>query len=188
MSDFPPDPPSGAEDVRLTPASLRAHLQDLEQRLFKARRVTIALQLTIALLLVALVVTVAKRSRGLVIEDDEGRPRIEASISDGRSLLEFLDRDGVVRARLGERSGKGVMELYSPTEASTSELAVELVAYPPRLALRREPAEIRLALESGGIPRIAMTGRDGAPLWRVREDPDFGLLEYRRPPPAPEGP
>jgi len=187
MSDFPPDPPSDAEDVRLTPASLRGHLQDLERRLFKARRMTIALQLTIALLLVALIVTVTKRSRGFVIEDDEGRPRIEASVDFDRSLLEFLDHDGVVRARLGERNGEGVMELYSARMSSTSEPAVELVAYPPRLTLRHEPAEVRLGLEFGGLPELDMTGREGRTVWFLREDPDFGVYEYRRRPPPPPG-
>lgn len=184
MSDFPPDPPSEAEDVRLTPASLRGHLQDLERRLFRARRVTIALQLTIALLLAALVVTLAGRKRDVLVEDDEGRPRIETYVSDREALLRIIDRDGVVRASFGESFGTSVLRLHGQESSQEGEVMVELATNPPRLALRHNEAEIGLDLGLQGIPWIRARGRDGKLVWSVREDEYRGVYEYRRRPPA----
>lgn len=188
MSDFPPDPPSDGEDVRLTPASLRGHLQDLERRLFKARRVTVALQVTIALLLAALVVTLARHKENLLVEDDEGRPRIEANVSDHQALLEFIDRDGVLRASLGESGGAGVLRMYGPTATRGSQLVVELRADPPRLVLWRDQSEVALGLERDGVPWIGARGPDGEPLWSISEALGGRLHEDRRRSPTPQGP
>ena len=187
MSDFPADPPVDFQDARLSPASLRGHLQDLERRIFKARRVTVALQVTIALLLVALVVTLARQKKNLLVEDDEGRPRIEANVSDGQALLEFIDSGGVLRASLGESGGAGVFRLYGPTATQGSQLAVELFADPPRLVLWRDESEVVLGLDLGGMPWFRASGRDGETLWSQRETLEGGLHEYRRRSPAPLG-
>ena len=188
MSDFPADPPVDFQDARLSPASLRGHLQDLERRLSRARRVTIGLQLVISLLLIALIMAVARRESGLLIEDDAGRPAIRSYTRGGEAVIEFLDEKGNVRASIGQAHGTGRLALSDRALPRRAEPSVELTADVARLTLRRAGAESWFGFLYDGSSVLSMDAPDGERAWLVRADAEVGLYEYRQRPPAPVEP
>ncbi len=183
MSHSTPDLPREARppgDAALSPASLYGHLQDLERRVARGRRVGYVHLGVTALVLGALLITLARGPAEILADGPDGRARIRASAEGSSALIEFLDERGRVVTTIGQLGGTGLLELERSENPPSAPPDVQLSASRTGLSLNRSKGEITLEIDATGRPRIGMLGGDGEPLWNMFERSAGGLHEYRR--------